>query len=71
MLNGIKSAWKWICAITGAVIVLLLAILGYGRRKAQEGLAIGEIKEERKRLHEAAERGDDAAVEEEWRRSRR
>ena len=70
-MNAIKAAWKWAVAIGGACIVLLLAILGYGRRKAQEGLAIGQIDEERDRLHEAAERGDDAAVEEEWRRSRK
>lgn len=71
MLDGIKTAWAWVCAITGAVIVLLLALLGYGRRRAKEGIAIGEIREERERLHEAAARGDDAAVEDEWRRSRK
>lgn len=69
-MSAIRRAWAWITVITGAVISLLCGVLLYGRRRMKEGEALGQIDEERERLHEAAARGDDAAVEEEWRRSR-
>lgn len=68
--RGAQAKW-WLLAIVGVIA----AVLTFGFSQKRYGKKIGEIKAravaDRQRVHEAAARGDDAAILREWRRHRK
>lgn len=70
---GRESWWGWIKAgIVAAVSLIGALVLWISRRKAQHlGEETGHLEEDRARVREAKETGDDEGVLREWRRSRK
>ena len=73
-MSRLREAWKWVAALGGAALAVLLGIMSYGRRRYKEGAGIGGAKQrasdDREDLQRAAETGDDSGVLAEWRKHR-
>jgi hypothetical protein len=71
-MGKVTSRWGWIKTGLAAFGALLVGLFFWGRQRAARKLGeqTGALREDRDRLREVAETGDDAGILDEWRRSR-